>query len=148
MISVICWCACYTTRGNDQAPTYSLCEIVRNPAKFDKKIVHTRAIFFSNTENQVLYDPDCDEDDVSIWAAFGDSYTYSSEETKVAFNQLLCPTPSCLRGKVAVEIVGRFDSTDNNGYGHLSAYRFRFVIMQIKRAETVTRDSPRRIPSS
>ena len=148
VISVLCWCGCYATRSDNQVSTHSLCELVRQPAKFDKKIVHTRAILFTNPENQVLYDPDCDDEGVSVWAAFGDSYTYSNEETKRAFDELLCPIQPCLHGKVLIEIVGRFDGPDNNGYGHLSAYRFRFVIMQIERVDSVIKDSPRRTPDS
>lgn len=115
-------------------PTVALCELVHNPKQFDNKTVRTQAIFFVDSESQALYDPACDNKDTAMWAEYDVSYTFSDEEVKRKLSNLLCQTKPCPSGEAHVTIVGRFEDSNGNGYGHLNGYRFRFVIMRVEQA--------------
>src|SRR5712691_6371889 len=72
------------------APSVSFCELIRDPERYDKKIVRTQALFGRNMENGYLYDPACTSQDASVWVEFDPAYEYSDEAVKKKFMQTLC----------------------------------------------------------
>jgi hypothetical protein len=119
------------------APTVAFCELVRNPTRFDKKIVRTQAIFYVDAESQALYDPTCDDENTATWVDHDASYIYSDEAVIKTLKDILCQTRPCTIGKAYITVVGRFEGPNDTGYGHLNGYRFRFAMMRIEKAESV-----------
>jgi len=114
------------------------CELVGKPEQYRNKTFRTEAIFYADHENTALYSTECLEAGKYVWTDFDPSYQYSNESVKQKFNELRCPQRPCPSGKAKLSVVGRFEGPIQQGYGHLNAYRFRFVIMRIISAEAVS----------
>ena len=122
----------------EKAPMVGFCELVSNPARYNNKIVRTEAVFWSNKENVALYSLDCDDPNKNAWAEFDESYVYTNESVQKKLVEVLCPRTQCPVSKAVVGIVGRFEWPNEQGYGHLNDYRFRFSIMRVEKAEPLT----------
>lgn len=122
----------------DKAPNVSFCELINKPEQYNNKVVRTDAIFYGDHENDVLYSSECNDTKRDAWADFDPSYDYSDESVKKKFSDLRCPRSPCPSGRAKVTVVGRFEGPNQEGYGHLNAYRFRLVIMRIVKAEKVS----------
>lgn len=121
-----------------KAPLVGFCELINKPEQYNDKVVRTEAILYSDRENGALYSSECNDTKKDTWADFDASYDYSEESVKNKFKEVLCPRAPCPSGKAKVTVVGRFEGPSQQGYGHLNAYRFRFLIMRIIIAETVS----------
>jgi hypothetical protein len=121
----------------NKAPTVSFCQLVRNPAQYDKLVVRTRALLRVDLENEVLYEPECDSPESHVWAAFDPSYVHSNQQLKEKLGELLRRTATSPTRTVQVTIVGRFEGSNGKGYGHLDGYRYRFSIIRIEQADQV-----------
>ncbi len=119
----------------NRAPTIPLCELIRDSETYDKEIVRTQAVFFSNMENTFLFDPACRDGNTAIWTEFDPSYVYTDQALKEKFDQLLCPEAPCPRGTAQVTVVGRFEGPADGPYGHLGGYRFKFSLIRLEQAE-------------
>jgi len=119
-----------------QAPIVPFCELIRDSARYDNRIVSTQAIFFRNMENSYLYDPSCEDDNGYVWAEFDPSYVYTDDALKKKFDELLCPTQPCPIGRAHVTVVGRFEGPDRGPYGHLDGYQLRFSLIHLQQADT------------
>ena len=124
------------TQSISQAPTVPLCELIRDFDTYDKGIVRTQAMLFTNMENTYLFDPACRDGNTAVWAEFDPSYVYTDDALKERLDQLLCPESPCPTGTAQVTVVGRFDGPADGPYGHLSSYRFRFSLIRLEQAET------------
>jgi len=119
-----------------QAPTVPFCELLRNSARYDKRIVRTQATFFRNMENAYLYDPSCGGENAYVWAEFDPAYVYTDDALKKKFDQVLCPTQPCTIGRAQITVVGRFEGPTGGPYGHLNDYSFRFSFIRLEQADS------------
>ena len=119
-------------------PNVEFCNLVTDPEKYANRAVRTKAIFIANEENSALYSPECSDVRQYAWADFDPAYRRSDKLVLKKFDELDCKQPPCISGRISVSIEGRFESTSSTGYGHLGAYRFRFVIVRIINAEVLT----------
>jgi hypothetical protein len=119
----------------EKAPTVVYCELLRNPSRFSNRIVRTQALFYKNLENEVFYDLACN--DSRVWVEFDPAYDYSDDALKKDFEKIACLRQQRCEGRARVTAVGRFDGTNENGYGHLGCCPYRFSIMRLERVEPV-----------
>lgn len=112
-----------------------LCELIAKPDQYRNKVIQTEAILYSDRENSALYSPDCVGFEKYVWTDFEPGFQYGDESVKRRFNDVDCPIPRCPSVKTKVTVVGRFEGPSKKGYGHMSSYRFRLVIMRIVAAE-------------
>ena len=115
-----------------------MCNLIRNSERYDKIIVRTQALLNVNHENQFIYNPECETGSTdTVWVDFDPSYIYSDEKLRRKLTDLLRPKPSAPTGTAWVTIVGRFEGANGGPYGHLDAYRSRFLIIRLEQAEEV-----------
>ncbi|HWN11916.1 MAG TPA: hypothetical protein VNO50_21995 [Pyrinomonadaceae bacterium] len=119
----------------EKAPIVKFCELVSKPDQYNEKIVRTRGNFWGNKENQVLYASECQSSKEDAWVEFDRSYEYSEEALKKDFDRVLCPRVPCPVQQAVVEFVGRFEGPNDQGYGHLDSYRYRFSVMRVTKVE-------------
>ena len=119
----------------NSAQSVSFCELIANPEQYRNKVIQTEAILYSDQENSALYSPDCVGPEKYVWANFEPGYQYRDESVKRKFKDVDCPIPRCPSVETKVTVDGRFEGPSEQGYGHMSSYRFRFVIVRIVSAE-------------
>src|SRR6266850_2891181 len=120
----------------EKAQQVSFCDLIRNPAQYNKAIVRTKALLHRNQENEFLDDPQCGVEAAGlVWVTFDSSYVYSDEKLKRQLIEMIRPKPGAPTGTARVTVVGRFDGPDGGPYGHLDGYRFRFAIIRLERVE-------------
>ena len=124
-----------------KAMTVSFCELVRDPERYDKKVIRVKAVLFRGMENTYLTDPACAGKDLYLWVEFDESYLYQDEETKRRLDKILCSTQPCPTGTAEVIAIGRFSGPTGGPYGHLDDYRFKFSIFHIEQVRSVPTDS-------
>ena len=122
----------------DVAKTVRFCELITQPEQYNNQVIQTEAILYSDRENTALYSPDCVGREKYVWSDFEPGYQYRDESVRRKFEGVDCPQPRCPSTETKVTVVGRFEGPGEQGFGHLGAYRFRFVIMQIVTAEPVS----------
>lgn len=110
----------------DKPLKVSFCELVRNPALFNNKVVRTEAMYYWNRENESFHDSKCGDE--YVWAEYDASYAMSDDPMKKSLEQLPCAKPLC---EARLRFVGLFQSS-GGPYGHLDGYRFRLKIMRIE----------------
>ena len=125
-------------------PTVAFCNLVGDPNRYDGKVVRTQAVVAVGFEVGIVYDPKCGDREKRAWYDF-DHATYQPDEKGwKALRALLFPESKegsgHYRGRARATMVGRFDASAKNGYGHLNQYRFLFTIMRVEKAEAVPND--------
>ena len=138
-----------STSGNESSsdpPTVAFCDLVRDPARYDGKVVHTEAIVAVGFEVGIIYDPKCGDSEKRVWYDFDMSTYNENEKGWKALRQLLFPKSEeqhgRYTGRAKATMIGRFDASDKNGYGHLNQYHFKFTIKRVERAEAVPSSVP------
>ena len=128
-------------------PTVSYCDLIKNAAEYDKKIVRVRAIYFNEFERSFLYDKTCKTDQppsapekvpAETWAQWDKSLVSNGDSIEAKTNRQLNGF-----GRKDVTIIGRFDSTNEQGntnapnlFGHLNCCRYQFSIMKLERLDS------------
>lgn len=131
-----CGVLSFQQKGENEHPEQvKFCDLLHNPEQYQNRTIRTDAVYYANFENSVLYSPTCNDAQQYVWADFDPSYKDSDEKVKKTFAKLDCKGPPCVSGKVRVSVEGKFEGPGQKGYGHLGAYRFRFVISKIVTAE-------------
>lgn len=130
-----------------KTPTIAFCKLIEQPRLYDNRVVRTEAISAVGMESQVLYDPRCSTAETRTWVVSAASVGESNREVSKVYYALLFDKennryPVGRSGRARAMLVGRFEASDKNGYGHLNQYRFQFVIMRIEKAERVADDVP------
>jgi hypothetical protein len=128
-------------------PTVAFCELVSHPQRYDKRVVRTEAISAIGIESAVLYDPQCSTEETRAWVTYDSAWSKTDQKLRTAYNNLLSDEnngriPRGHSGRARAVLVGRFEASDKNGYGHLNQYRFQFVIMNLEKVEKVGEDIP------
>lgn len=124
--------------------TVTYCELVKNPAKYNHKIVRVRAIYFNAFERTYLYDETCEVEKLpyapekvpaETWAEWDKSFVSKGESEEAKLNRQLNGF-----GRKDVTLIGRFNSTDEqnetnetNLFGHLNCCQFQFQIMRLEK---------------
>jgi hypothetical protein len=141
-----------TNNVNSESPdlskveTVSYCELIKNPMKYDHKIVRLRAIYFNAFERSFLYDETCEAGKpptapekvpAETWAEWDKSFVSKGDSEEAVLNRELNGF-----GRKDVTITGKFNSTnEQNGkdgpnlFGHMGSCRFQFQIMRLEKIE-------------
>ena len=138
-------------------PTVDYCELLRDPASYDKKIIRLTALYVRGFEVAAFEHPQCDEAR-SVWVEFDQSEpSCTDKKITKAMQAIFNPPRKRKRGiieipgpaRAALSAVGRFEGprpgipvgTEGRriftGHGHLSHYKYKFVVQcveQIKAA--------------
>ena len=144
-------------------PTVSFCELVREPAKYDKQVLRVRGNYVFRFEVSNFYDVDCQSRETTAWLEF-DPSAEAATDPKVL--KKLRPLSKKKKprhiiysfGEAATEIlvVARFDgikptytvksqngtTTREFGFGHLSAYNYRLTVLAIEDAIPFVKKAP------
>lgn len=133
-------------KSSADPPTVAFCDLVGDPNRYDGKVVRTQAVVAVGFEVGIVYDPKCGDREKRAWYDF-DQATYQPDEKGwKALRGLLFPESKegsgHYRGRARATMVGRFDASAKNGYGHLNQYHFLFTIMRVEKAEAVPSDLP------
>ena len=126
-----------------KVPTVLYCELIKNPSKYDHKIVRLRAIYFNAFERSYLYDQTCETDKsptapekipAETWAEWDKSFVSKGDSEEAKLNRGLTGF-----GRKDVTLIGKFNSTNEQGksdgpnlFGHLNCCRFQFKIMLLE----------------
>ena len=119
-----------------EGQTVAFCDLVANPERYNHKIVRTQATVVTTFELSFLYDLPCNREEA--WTYFETHNSQSSEGLEAVLGDLV-------RGKARranATVIGEFDGSLKEGYGHLDSFRFSFVIMAVEKAEPVPPDVP------
>jgi hypothetical protein len=128
-----------------EIPTVSYCELIENAARYDKKIVRVRAIYFTAFEKTYLYDETCKTNQpptapekvpAQTWAQWDKTLMVQGDSIEAKTNRQLNGF-----GRKDVTIVGRFASTNEqqndanapNLFGHLNCCRYQFSIIRLEK---------------
>jgi hypothetical protein len=135
--------------------TVTYCELIKNAAKYDHKIVSVRAIYFTSFEQMYLYDDTCEigktptapkKVPAETWAEWDKSFVSKGDSEEAKLNGKLNGF-----GTKDITVIGRFngineqDDTDAPiGFGHLNCCRFLFQIMRLEKIVTQESDEERK----
>lgn len=128
---------------SSKIPTVTYCDLIKNAADYDKKIVRVRAIYSSGFEQIYLYDDRCELNQppsapekvpAETWAQWDKSFVSKGETDEAKLNRRLDGF-----GRKDVTVIGRFHSTNEAGdsnapnlFGHMNCCRFQLSIMRVE----------------
>jgi hypothetical protein len=129
-------------------PTVDYCELLREPASYDKKVIRVKALYVAGLEVAAFEHASCDKER-STWVEFDKSES-SCTEKKVskAFDAIFHPPRKKQKGvyeipgpfRAELVAVCRFEGPKPGirvgsegqriltGHGHMSAYKYKFVV--------------------
>jgi hypothetical protein len=121
------------------AVTVRYCDLIQNPAAYDRKIVRTTAIYRFGFEWSELYCLNCYDGNHRTWVDFEGELCQRSKKIKPHGN---------IGRTVAVQVVGTFYGSGGR-YGD-GGYHYKFVVRCVEAAKTIANDSPspRMLPSN
>ena len=114
-----------------EAVTVSYCDLIQNPAAYDRKLVRTNAIYRFGFEWAELYCLNCYDGNHRTWVDFEGELCRRSKKIK---------SHGGIGRTVAVQIVGTFYGSGGR-YGD-GGYHYKFVVRCIEAAKTLANDSP------
>lgn len=134
-------------KSSAQTKTVAFCELIAHPELYDKRIVRTEVISAIGVESQVLYDPQCSTRETRTWVMHDAAWAKADKKLQAAYLALLFDEnngrfPRGRSGRAKATLIGRFEASNKDGYGHLNQYRFQFSIMGIEKVEPVPADVP------
>jgi hypothetical protein len=137
---------------SSKIPTVTYCDLIKNAAGYDRKIVRVRAIYFNAFERSYLYDERCEIDQpptapeivpAETWAEWDKSLVTKGDSDQAKLNLQLNGF-----GRKDVTVIGRFNSTNAQGdanapnlFGHMNCCRFQFQIMRLEKLVAQAGDS-------
>jgi hypothetical protein len=111
----------------------TLCELLKNPEKYDEKVVRVKGIYRNFFELSELYCPDCYDENKRVWIESTEirDECLSSRETK-----------RLRKGKtLLVVFVGKFQASQSS-YGHLNAYKFQIDVTCVEKSKILSKKEP------
>jgi hypothetical protein len=124
-------------------PTLSICELVHNASRYDKKILRTSAIYETQYHGPFLYDPQCQTLDANINVEFVKSSRFrTAPQVQDELEEIMAQTREESVSRARVGLVGRFYDWNGIGYGHLNGSRFQIEVLSFEEAESVPADVP------
>jgi hypothetical protein len=131
--------------------TVSYCELIKNAAKYDHKIVRVRAIYFNEFERSYFFDETCEigktptapeKVPAETWAEWDKSLVTTGDSEEAILNSKLKSF-----GTKDITVIGRFNSTNEqndpnapNRFGHMGSCQFLFQIMRLEKIVTQASD--------
>lgn len=119
------------TFQQSEIPTVTYCDLVRDKDNYKDKTVRLRAVYRFGFEWSEVYCFECQE----------------GGGTWLDFENELCDGSKKIKGDhktVKVQVIGKFIS--GGGYGHMGAYRNKFVVGCVEKAKTISSNDS--IPSA
>ena len=136
---------------SSKVPTVTYCDLIKNAAEYDRKIVRVRAIYFNAFERTYLYDERCEigqpptapeKVPAETWAEWDKTLVTKGDSDEAKLNLQLNGF-----GRKDVTVIGRFNSTNAqsdanapNLFGHLNCCRFQFQIVHLEKLFTPPTD--------
>jgi len=138
-------------------PTVDYCELLREPASYDKKVIRVKALYVAGFEVSAFEHASCDKER-STWVEFDESESSCTDKkVSLAFNAIFHPPRKKQKGvyeipgpsRAELVAVGRFEGpkpgirvgTEGQriftGHGHMSAYKYRFVVQCLEQVKAV-----------
>jgi len=116
--------------------TVSFCDLIRNPQRYDQKLVRVKAVYGSGIDTSALSDPSCKRDDA--WARD------SCPATDVSCDEVYKPIEEALRSspsfEAEVDVVGRYvASAEDPALNQTRKYVHMLEIREVKSAKPVKR---------
>jgi hypothetical protein len=133
-------------------PTVAYCDLIKDTATYDQKIIRVRAVYFKGFESSVFYDDACRGQET--WVNFDPAYQESTEPkswTSISAS-LKPPSTKIPRGFTTgggskflrsadsrgLKRTHEFDGkTYTSGFGHLDEYDYQLTILSIEDAKAV-----------
>jgi hypothetical protein len=135
-------------------PTISYCDLVKEPASYDQKVVRVKAVYVVGFEGSLFYDAVCGGG--NTWVKFDPSFEKATKSNILKrFRRLADASPIRTRGgginyperMVEILAVGRFEGVKptyklgsrsySSGFGHLNGYDFQFTVLSIEEVNAV-----------
>jgi hypothetical protein len=143
------------SHAQSEVPTVDYCELLRDPATYDKKVIRVKVLYVAGFEVAAFEHPQCDEER-STWVEFDQSESSCTDKKmRKAFNALFNPPRKRKKGvyeipgpaRAEMIVVGRFEGPRPcipigpegrrvlTGHGHLNAYKYKFVVQCVKQVK-------------
>lgn len=145
-------------------PTVSYCELVREPAKYDKQTLRVRGNYLVRFEVSNFSHVDCESSENTAWLEFDQSAEEATDPKVLKKLRRLGKTKQRNRSikyyfggaKTEILVIARFDgikpthtvksqnetTTRAFGFGHLSAYNYRLTVLAIEDAIPLVKKAP------
>ncbi len=111
----------------------AFCELMKNPEKYDGKVIRVKGIYRNFFELSELFCPECYDSLKRIWV----------ESTEM--------TDKCIKSKetkrlekartLFVVFVGKFQASESS-YGHSNGYRFQLDLKCVEKSKVLSKDKP------
>lgn len=120
------------------AVTVVFCNLVKQPESYDNLTIRVRAVYRYGFEWSELFCLTCPDAGL-VWVELGDNIASNTKK-----NVMDKVRSRDHKGRILnVVVVGTFYGK-KGGYGHLGAYKYKFVIRSFEMAEVIMYDSPSR----
>ena len=146
----------------ENVPTVSYCELVREPAKYDKQILRVRGNYHVRFEVSNFSGVDCESSENTAWVEFDQSAEEATDPKVLKKLRPLSKTKQKNRSirsyfsaaETEILVIARFDgikqtvksqngtTTRTFGFGHLSAYNYRLTVLAIEDAIPFVKKAP------
>jgi hypothetical protein len=120
----------------------AFCDLTRDMTRYSQQLVRTQAILVSSRTALVdagetyLYHPSCRDENKLVLVEYDPAYSPSTS-IQTILEQVLSAQSTKMHGRARVTIVGRFDASSEQGYGHLGGFRARLSITNLEKVESV-----------
>ncbi len=153
-----------TKQDVSNAPVVDYCDLIREPALYDQKLIRVRTFYMVGFEASLFNKLDCRGKDV--WVRFDSSFEKRTKSKILKkFNRLTDTSPNKKSDSgyqtrmIEVLAVGRFEGvkptvkignvTRSRGFGHLGAYDFQFTVFAIEEVNSLPISARRnRVPAA
>jgi hypothetical protein len=129
-------------RDLSKIPTVTYCDLVSQPARYDRKIVRVRAVYYTTFEKMYLFDNRCETGappeapekvPAETWAEWDKLFVSKGDSDEAKLNRGLNGF-----GRKDATLIGRFNSTSGeadapNRFGHMNCCRFQFQILRVEK---------------
>ena len=110
-----------------QIPNVSYCEMLEHPEIYEGRLIRVRGSYRSGFEISALYGRECQDAKDSAWLEL-------EVPDKLCTGSKKIETSGCAGKITNVLVVGRFYGAEGH-YGHLRAYRYKFVVHCVEESE-------------
>ena len=140
MLAVICGCVVHGSQEavvDDPVATVTYCELLKDPKRFDNKVVRVIAVYEQGFEKSSLFDeegcsrgkPAAGQSDT--WVSIDKSFVMDGDSEEAKNNRNVSGF-----GKWSITAVGRFRRGDGpQRFGHLGCCKYDFALMRIEKSE-------------
>lgn len=108
-----------------EAQLVEFCELVQNPAVYNGKVIRIQAEVIVGMETAFLYDPRCDSRETRVY------FDYGNDESSEEIDELLGVYSMNSSRKANITVVGRYESSNAERYGHLDSFRHHLSITKL-----------------